>query len=718
MPRHSGRALLVRLASVVSVLMLVLTLVPTWAIAETLNGDSTAPATVEEGLPNEQTAQPIDEGTNDGADVEVNAEDQGAPADVANEDTNETESSNEPADNQANSDEGTPALAGSEDTDTQVHVQYCGHVQKLGWSDYVQDGEEAGTTGQGLRVEALKIKLNLGNSGLTGGIQYRMHVQSYGWMQWVQDDAIGGTEGESKRVEAMQIQLYGEVANEYDVYYAVHAQKKGWMAWASNGEYAGTAAQSLRLEAVKIVLVPKGGAAPSSDFVQFNKSFDAPLLTVKAHVQHYGWMAAVYNGETAGTTGESLRLEALKVEMPGVLVSGTVKMSGHVQGIGWTDYADGTAGTTGSGKRLEAIRMYVDGEAGEQYDIYYRAHVAHLGWLSWAKNDEVAGTTNMSNRIEAVQIKLVPKGGEAPSNADSAEAEACVTGTNLLYKAHCQTIGWQDEVQNGGVAGTTGQNKRLEAFTARISGGNVGGGVTYNAYVSGSGWQGSRSNNDVAGTTGTGKGIEAIQIKLTGRAAKMYDLYYRTHVAGAGWLGWAGNGQTAGAPDTGHSVQAIQICMVPKGAGAPGSTDGATVDRWYFEDPMVRLAQQYSSPTNWLIMVDDERTLLGVFQGSQGNWKLYDMWTVTTGAPDTPSVHGVWSVGSRGYSFGHGYTCYYWTEWNGPYLFHSIKYDEGTFNVQDGRLGVHASMGCVRMPIERAKWIYDNIPSGTTVVVY
>ncbi len=540
MPRHSGRTFLVSLASVISAFMLVLTLVPTWAIAETLDGDPAASVALEGDLLNEQTEQQTDEDANQGADVEGDAEEQDASAVVTSEEANETESSNVPAGVDAIPDEGNSALAESEDADTQVHVQYCGHVQKLGWSDYVQDGEDAGSTGQSLRVEALRIKLDLGDSGLTGGIKYRMHVQGYGWMPWVKDDALGGTEGESKRVEAMQIQLYGEVANEYDVYYTVHAQKKGWMAWASNGEYAGTAAQSLRLEAVKIVLVPKGSAAPSSDFVQFGKSFDAPLLTVKAHVQRYGWMATVYNGETAGTTGESLRLEALQVEMPGVLVSGTVKMSGHVQGIGWTDYANGTVGTTGSGKRLEAIKMYVDGEAGKQYDIYYRAHVAHLGWLSWAKNDEIAGTTNMSNRIEAVQIKLVPKGGAAPSNADSAETEACVTGTNLLYKAYCQTIGWQDEVQNGGVAGTTGQSKRLEAFTARISGGNVGGGVTYSAYVSGSGWQGSKSNNDVAGTIGTSKGIEAIRVKLTGRAAKMYDLYYRTHVRGrAGLVGQA-----------------------------------------------------------------------------------------------------------------------------------------------------------------------------------
>ena len=38
--------------------------------------------------------------------------------------------------------------------------------------------------------------------------------------------------------------------------------------------------------------------------------------------------------------------------------------------------------------------------------------------------------------------------------------------------------------------------------------------------------------------------------------------------------------------------------------------------------------------------------------------------------------------------------------------------------LQDGRVGIPLSHGCVRLEIGHAKWIYDNIPSGTHVVVY
>jgi len=38
-------------------------------------------------------------------------------------------------------------------------LSYKVHVQNLGWTDWVSDGEVAGTTGQSLRIEAVMIKL-------------------------------------------------------------------------------------------------------------------------------------------------------------------------------------------------------------------------------------------------------------------------------------------------------------------------------------------------------------------------------------------------------------------------------------------------------------------------------------------------------------------------------------------------------------------------------
>ena len=130
------------------------------------------------------------------------------------------------------------------------------------------------------------------------------------------------------------------------------------------------------------------------------------------------------------------------------------------------------------------------------------------------------------------------------------------------------------------------------------------------------------------------------------------------------------------------------------------------------------MAQAQGSNTNWYLAVDVKNHRTMVFKRSGGSWMLVKNWLCSVGAPSTPTVLGTYSVGIKGYSFGEGYTCYYYTQFWGDYLFHSVKYYQGTFNVKDGRLGQDVSEGCVRLPIQQAKWIYDNIPEDTTVRTY
>ena len=39
-------------------------------------------------------------------------------------------------------------------------------------------------------------------------------------------------------------------------------------------------------------------------------------------------------------------------------------------------------------------------------------------------------------------------------------------------------------------------------------------------------------------------------------------------------------------------------------------------------------------------------------------------------------------------------------------------------DVVDGRLGMNLSLSCIRLAIEDARFIYNNIPTGTRLVVY
>ena len=50
------------------------------------------------------------------------------------------------------------------------------------------------------------------------------------------------------------------------------------------------------------------------------------------------------------------------------------------------------------------------------YDVYYRVHAETYGWLDWAKNGEIAGTTGCAKRLECIQVVLVKKGAAAPGN--------------------------------------------------------------------------------------------------------------------------------------------------------------------------------------------------------------------------------------------------------------------------------------------------------------
>ncbi len=130
-------------------------------------------------------------------------------------------------------------------------------------------------------------------------------------------------------------------------------------------------------------------------------------------------------------------------------------------------------------------------------------------------------------------------------------------------------------------------------------------------------------------------------------------------------------------------------------------------------------ANWYSSATNWEIIVDTGSNQVAVFERPHGKWIMNRLMICTSGAWGTPTVKGQFVVGSRGMSFGSGYTCWYWTQFYGNYLFHSVLYNQGSMtSIQDGRLGVNASHGCIRLAIDNAKWIYDTIPSGTRVVVW
>lgn len=115
--------------------------------------------------------------------------------------------------------------------------------------------------------------------------------------------------------------------------------------------------------------------------------------------------------------------------------------------------------------------------------------------------------------------------------------------------------------------------------------------------------------------------------------------------------------------------------------------------------------------------VDINRQLVYVFQGTQGKYKLLRTMSCATGKNISPSVRGTFAIQNRGPWFFTGKSgAVNWVAWNRQYLFHSVIMD-GNKRVIDSTLGKRASAGCIRLSINDSKWVYDNMPRGTTVFV-
>lgn len=452
------------------------------------------------------------------------------------------------------------AVESANESEKQGSVLYTAHVARVGWQREVSDGATAGTTGRSLGMECLKLKLD----GLEGSITYQAHVANVGWQNPVSDGVEAGTTGRSLAIEALRIQLSGAAAESYDVYYRVHSAYLGWLGWARNNDPAGSAGFGYGVQAVQIKLVPRGTAVEGYGAAAFKEH----LVSYEAHVSNIGWRGASYDGATAGTTGRSLPLEALNVRNASTMHAGSIVGQGYVQRGGWqAEVRNGTVGTTGQSRSLQAVRFKLDGELGEAFDIYYRAHVATMGWLGWAKNGASAGSIGYDLALEAVQVVLVAKGGKAPGATSD-----CYRSRGLNYQAHSAYIGWMSPVTDKATAGTTGRSRALEALCISLGDQRYAGSIAYQAHVSNVGWQSAVRDGAMAGTTGRGLAIEAVRIKLEGEMAERFDVYYRVHVSNIGWLDWASNDAVAGSTGCSLKAEAVQIALVSKGGAAPGPT--------------------------------------------------------------------------------------------------------------------------------------------------
>ncbi|WP_186843817.1 hypothetical protein [Acetobacterium tundrae] len=162
----------------------------------------------------------------------------------------------------------------------EIGVEYRGHVQDYG--DYPTDGtwiqgdNTLGTTGESKRIEGVNIELTTGKAIPAGAsIRYNVHIENEGWQNdptnltdtsnWKANGDFAGSKGKCQRIEAIQIVLVGadgQMLPGYSVQYLVHGENYGWaQGWKADGAIAGTTGQSLRLEAIQIKIVKNAATA-------------------------------------------------------------------------------------------------------------------------------------------------------------------------------------------------------------------------------------------------------------------------------------------------------------------------------------------------------------------------------------------------------------------------------------------------------------------------
>lgn len=480
----------------------------------------------------------------------------------------------------------------------------------------------------------------------------------------------------------------------------------------------------------------------------------APKLFVRAHIQNVGWKAyADGTKEPIGTTGKKQRMEAIQIQpqyddsvKPESRYTGAVEYQVHVENKGWlgTEKNHRETGTTGESKRIEAIRINLTGELKEHFDIYYRMHVADFGWLGWTKNGQSAGTEGLARRVEAMELRLVAK--EDQKNALSTTGRSFVRGlgkNDILFTTHIQNVGDTKETSIQNTVGTTGKKRRLEALRLRVSQPDpkigLQGGIQYRTHIQNIGWQGWKSNGELSGTRGQSKRLEAVQIKLTGEIAKYYDIYYRAHVQNEGWLGWAKNGQSAGTAKMAYRMEALQIRLVLKGNAAPGQNANYYKEAktgWYYEGGYkfyyIRGKKQLDldgiigRQSSYEIRVNRQACTVTVYakDGNKGYIIPVKRFACSVGKAGSATPKGTFYTPAKyrwhtlmGPSYGQ-----YCTRITGSVLFHSVAGRNMTsynLNARDyNMLGKPASHGCVRLCVRDAKWIYDNCKLKTKVVIY
>ena len=558
--------------------------------------------------------------------------------------------------------------AQAEEVAASPSIAYQVYSKGSGWAKkWTKQGKTAGK--KSARIQSLKVKLAA--DGLDGDVLCRAKVYGKGWQSWVSSGQAAGVTG--RAVMGVRLKLDGELAEYFDIAYRVYHAEDGWLPWALNGAAAGCRG-SLGINQIQIKLVEKGSAPALADGTYLLGNAGNPK-------------AVLATPESTVVEGDRVSRAAYEVDAIGqrFYLRNEGKRTFSLQSVGsglFLQEKDGApvlAPYSGDRQQLWKTKgwnggyLIVNADTGDKLGLSGAKAVCGKKKTRW-----VLSSTN-----------LIGDGGYTVFNA-ARENVLAVKGASFAEHANV-VLGEFDEEQPSGqtfdISLLSSETYRIDCIGTLKSVGVAGGSTKNGANVRQSSWTRSDAQKWRASLDRAG------------------GLVFTNVASGKVLTARSGGKVGANVVSAKNDSSAVQLWMLETSDYDSNRSLGRAMQK----------ASGLSSSTRYLITVDLTKHWLCVFTGSSGNWKPYKDWQVSTGRSSSPTVTGTFTVGYKQFSFGHGYTCYYATQFYNDYLFHSVLYREGTYSILDGRLGQSISAGCVRMPIERAKWIYNNIPTGTTV---
>lgn len=156
-----------------------------------------------------------------------------------------------------------------------------------------------------------------------------------------------------------------------------------------------------------------------------------------------------------------------------------------------------------------------------------------------------------------------------------------------------------------------------------------------------------------------------------------------------------------------------------------GIADEATQLKLFSSE--ARQAEEYVFPYKIGVSISEQRVYIYGWDGSGYNRDIGSC-KCSTGQRGYDTPKGIYQSGGRctvgEWYYFRDYNTYakYATRIVGGVLFHSVlfgkKKGRNPTNSSVRNLGRAVSHGCVRLPVANAKWIFENCPEGTTIVIY